>query len=118
MERPRDLDGGGPAGHRHACSDRAVHGNQEPSVGGRAGAVHGVLCHDSGSRLRDACVAELKEHRSRRRLELLTRGLKSKLRSSLAEFRFQVPRSGAGRCAKAVFLRTDGAIRHFPIQTP
>ena len=61
-----------------------------------------------------ACVTlvlELKEHGSRRRLELLTRGLKSKLRSSLAEFRFQVPRSGAGRCAKAMFLRADRPIR-------
>ena len=56
MERPRDLDGGGPAGHRHACGDRTVHGNHLPSVGGRAGAVHGLLCHDGGSRLRDACV--------------------------------------------------------------
>ena len=56
MERPRDLDSGGPAGHRHKCSDRTVHGKQWPSVGRRAGAVHGLLCHHGSSRLRDGCV--------------------------------------------------------------
>ena len=67
-----------------------------------------------------ACVTlvlELKEHRSRRRLELLTRGLKTKLRSTLAEFSFQVPSSGVGRCAKAMFLRARRAIRDNFIHT-
>ena len=65
-----------------------------------------------------ACVTlvlELKEHRSRRRLELLTRGLKSKLRSSLAELTFQVPRSGVGRCAKEVVLRAPTPTSRDPV---
>ena len=46
----------------------------------------------------------LKEHRSRERPKLLTSGLKTKLRSSRAEFSSWVPRSGAAECGSAMFL--------------
>ena len=85
MERARDLDGGGPAGRKHAFSDRTVHGNPCPSVGGRAGAVDGVLHVAFEAPL--ACVTplfvftcfscDLIDAKARQRFELLARGLKS-----------------------------------------
>jgi hypothetical protein len=68
-----------------------------------------------------ACVTlvlELKEHRSRRRLELLTRGLQMRKVQQLKFSHLKVPRSSADQCAKAVFLRGRRPIRDNFIHTP
>ena len=68
-----------------------------------------------------ACVTlvlELKEHRSRRRLELLTRGLEIRKVQQLKFSHLKVPRSSADQCAKAVFLGGRRPIRDNFIHTP
>ena len=55
---------------------------------------------------------EIKEHRSRRRLELWTRGLKTNTADGRGCVSFQVPRSGADECANAVFLRENAVCSH------
>ena len=61
---------------------------------------------------------ELKEHSFRRRLELLTPDLHGGTEHLLKNAPVKVPRSGAGRCAKAVFLRRRPTAVHFFIHTP
>ena len=48
---------------------------------------------------------ELKEHRSRRRLELLTNGLQMRKLQTLYFSHLKVPRSGVEECARSVLLR-------------
>ena len=55
----------------------------------------------------------LKEHRSRERPKLFNSGLKTKLRSSRAEFSSWVPRSGAAECGSAMYLGGRREMRTF-----
>jgi hypothetical protein len=63
-------------------------------------------------------VLELKEHSFRRRLELFARDLKCRAAVLLRCTAIEVPRSGAGQCAKAVFLRAGRPTGHNFVHTP
>ena len=85
---------------------------------GRASSGHGWSA--SSARQRSPArrlVLVLKEHRSRRRLELLTPDLHGITGSSAVRGTVKVPRSGAGQCARSMFLRGRRPIVHFFAQT-
>ena len=63
-------------------------------------------------------MLDLKEHRSRRRLELLPPDLQGRKVQALNFSTCMGPRSGADQCGRTVFLPPDRPSGHLPAQTP